>query len=264
MNSRNLLAVATLCLLTLGNTAWAEADPNIWPVLKQSFFANKTIEPTDFMKLDGPKRAESGAQVPITLTLAKSQDAPDAIKKVYLFVDANPIPLTATYHFTPLNGKVELATRIRMEVDSYIHAVGETADGKLYSTDLVIRAAGGCGGSVDGDEMAIRAAAGKIKLHIDTPTKFGEPTPVTFLIKHPMFTGLQRDLVSGGYRPAFFMHKVAFTHNSKPVMQVDFAVGVAEDPYMRFSYLPDAPGKLEVSATDNEGKVFTHQLEVTN
>jgi sulfur-oxidizing protein SoxY len=266
MGNKNLLAVAALglALLSMTNIAWAEANPDIWAVLKQSFFGDKNIAPTDFMKLDGPKRAESGAQVPITLTISKPQDAPDAIKKVYLFVDANPIPLTATYYFTPLNGKVELATRIRMEVDSYIHAVGETADGKLYVTDMVIRAAGGCGGTVDGDETAIRAASGKMKVHVDTPAKFGEPTPVTFLIKHPMYTGLQRDLVSGGYKPAFFMHKVAFTYNKKPVMQVDFGVGVAEDPYMRFFYLPESPGTLEVSAIDNEGKAFTHQVEVMN
>ncbi|MFM9912601.1 MAG: quinoprotein dehydrogenase-associated SoxYZ-like carrier [Methylophilaceae bacterium] len=262
--TRLTLAALALSLLTMANAAHAEVNPELWAVLKQSFFGNKNIEPADFMKLDGPKRAESGAQVPINLTINKPQDAPDAIKKVYLFVDANPIPLTATYYFTPLNGKVELATRIRMEVDSYIHAVGETADGKLYITDVAIRAAGGCGGSVDGDETAIRAASGKMKVHVDAPVKFGEPTPITFLIKHPMYTGLQRDLVSGGYKPAFFMHKVAFTYNKKPVMHVDFGVGVAEDPYMRFSYLPEGPGTLEVSATDNEGKTFTHQLEVNN
>jgi sulfur-oxidizing protein SoxY len=188
--------------------------------------------------------------------------AADAIQKVYLIVDANPIPLAAIYHFTPLNGKAQVSTRIRMETDSYIHAVGETADGKLYMTALVIRAAGGCGGIVDGDDSAIRAAAGKIKLSVDEPVKFGEPNSATFLIKHPMFTGLQRDLVSGGYRPAFFMSKADFSYNGKPLMRIDFGVGTSEDPYIRFLYQPDGPGLMEVRAADNEGKEFTHQLEV--
>lgn len=253
------LGLAGLCL---SGGALAEASDTIWPVLKESFFAGKSIEAVDFIKLEGPKRAESGAQVPVTLTIDKAPGAPDAIKKVYLFVDANPIPLAATYHFTPLSGKAQLATRIRMETDSYVRAVGETADGKLYMTALPIRAAGGCGGPVDGDESAIRAASGKIKMSVEQPVKFGEPNPATIVIKHPMFTGLQRDLVSGGYRPAFYMQKVDFSYNGKPVMHVDFGVGTAEDPYMRFFYQPDAPGTLDVKAIDNEGKEFTHQIEV--
>ncbi|HEY7985539.1 MAG TPA: quinoprotein dehydrogenase-associated SoxYZ-like carrier [Methylophilaceae bacterium] len=252
-----------LCLLTcsfLSLNAFAEADSNLWPVLKKSFFGDKQIDAAGSMKLEGPRRAESGAQVPITLTI----DKPDAFKNVYLFVDANPIPLAAVYHFTALNGKAQLSTRIRMQTDSFIHAVGETADGKLSMADMVIRAAGGCGGAVDGDDTEIRAAAGKIKLSVETPVKFGEANPVTFLIKHPMFTGLQRDLVSGGYKPAFFISKVSFSYNSKPVMDADFGVAISEDPYMRFFYLPDAPGKLDVTALDNEGKAFTHEVNVSN
>lgn len=255
------IALISLGLAYSGN-ALAEASDQLWPALKESFFAGKTIEPASFIKLEGPKRAESGAQVPITLTIDKNLGEQDAIKKVYVIVDANPIPLAAIYHFTELSGKPQISTRIRMETDSYIHAVGETADGKLYMTAIAIRAAGGCGGLVDGDDTAIRAAAGKIKMNVEAPVKFGEPTAATFHIKHPMFTGLQRDLVSGGYKPAFYIQKVAFTHNSKPVMHADFAVGVSEDPYLRFSYLPDGPGSLEVKADDNEGKSFTLAVEV--
>lgn len=242
--------------------AWAEASDKLWPVIKESFFAGKTIEPAPFIKLEGPRRAESGAQVPITLTVDKPLTDADAIKKVYLIVDANPIQLAATYHFTPLNGKAQIATRIRQEADSFVRAIGETADGKLYMSVIEIRAAGGCGGPVDGDDSAIRAASGKIKLNAETPVKFGEPNAATFLIKHPMFTGLQRDLVSGGYKPAFYIQKVAFTYNGKPIMHADFGVAVAEDPYLRFHYLPDAPGMLEVKADDNEGKSFTQAVEV--
>ena len=60
------------------------------------------------------------------------------------------------------------------------------------------------------------------------------------------------------------MQKIAFTYNHKPVMQADFGVAVSEDPYLRFFYLPDGPGTLEVSAVDNEGKAFSHQVEVSN
>lgn len=256
------LAVLGGLFLAYSTGAWAEASDKLWPAVKESFFAGKTIEPAPFIKLEGPRRAESGAQVPITLTVDKALSDADAIKRVYLIVDANPIKLAATYHFTPLSGKAQIATRIRMETDSFVRAVGETADGRLYMTSIEIRAAGGCGGAVDGDETAIRAAAGKIKLNVETPVKFGEANPATFMIKHPMFTGLQRDLASGGYKPAFYIQKVAFNYNGKPIMHVDVGVAIAEDPYMRFYYVPDAPGVLEVKADDNEGKSFTHSVEI--
>lgn len=256
-----LVAAGSLCGLISGH-ALAEADPALWPALQQSFFAGKPIEQTDFIRLEGPRRAESGAQVPITLSVEKPLNDPDAIRKVYVIVDANPIPLAVTYHFTPLNGKAQISTRIRMEMDSYIHAVGETASGKLYMTAIVIRAAGGCGGLVDGDDSAVRATAGKIKLNAELPIQFGAPNAATFLIKHPMFTGLQRDLASGGFKPAFFIQKVGFRYNGSPVMHADFAVGVAEDPYLRFFYLPDRPGTLEVKADDNEGKSFSQAVEI--
>ena len=231
-------------------------------MVKEAFFANKPIENASFIKLEGPRRAESGAQVPITLTVDKPQNDTDAIKKIYIIVDANPIQLAATYHFSELVGKAHLSTRIRMETDSFVRAIGETADGKLYMTAIEIRAAGGCGGTVDGDDAAIRAASGKIKMNVTSPVKFGEATPATFIIKHPMFTGLQRDLASGGYKPAFYIQKAAFTYNSKPLMNVDFGVGTSEDPYLRFDFVPGAPGTLEVKAVDNEGKAFSHHVEV--
>lgn len=257
-----MAAMLGIGIAAYSNMASAEASTALWPVLQETFFAGKTIVSADFIKLEGPVRAESGAQVPITLTIDKPLDAADAIRKVYLIVDANPIPLAATYHFTPLNGKAQISTRIRMETDSYIHAIGETADGKLYMTALPIRAAGGCGGPVDGDEGAIRAASGKIKLSVDKPVKFGEANPAILMIKHPMFTGLQRDLVSGGYRPAFYMQKLDLSYNGKLVMHIDFGVGTSEDPYVRFFYQPDGPGTLDVKAIDNEGKEFEQHTEV--
>lgn len=256
-----LIALAGL-MLSFGSNVYAESDPAKWPILKEAFFANKTIEDAPFIKLTAPRRAESGAQVPFEIAVDQLQSDPNAIKNIYVLVDANPIPMTATYHLTEKLGKFNLATRIRMEMDSYVRVVGETADGRLYMSSIEIRAAGGCGGTVDGDDAALRAQAGKIKLNVESPVKFGEPTSTTFIIKHPMRTGLQRDLVSQGYVPAFYIKKATFTYNDKPVMDVDFGVGTSEDPYLRFNFIPDSPGALQVKAMDNEGKAFSHETLV--
>jgi sulfur-oxidizing protein SoxY len=249
-------------LLAISANAQAEPDAKLWPVVKEAFFAQREIQPVEFMKIDAPRRAESGAQVPVTLSVDNAAANGVVIRKIYLLVDANPIQLASTYHLTSMLGNFQLATRIRFETDSFVRIVGESADGKLYMASREIRAAGGCGGTVDGDDAAIRAVAGKIKLRVEAPVKFGESASTIFNIKHPMRTGLQRDLVSQGYVPAFYINKASFSYNGKLVMTVDVGVGTSEDPYMKFNFTPDAPGNLEVQATDNEGKTFVQQVDV--
>lgn len=256
------LALLASGLLALSTNVQAEADPKLWPVVKEAFFAKRDIQEVEFLKIEAPRRAESGAQVPVTFSYDKAAAKGVDIKKIYVLVDANPIQLASTYHLTDLLGNFQIATRIRMETDSYVRLVGESADGKLYMAKREIRAAGGCGGTVDNDDAAVRAVAGKIKLNVEAPVKFGTATPATFNIRHVMRTGLQRDLVSQGFVPAYYINKATFTYNGKQVMGVDVNVGTSEDPYMKFNFIPEAPGKLEVVATDNEGKTYTHQVEV--
>lgn len=247
---------------SFASPAFAEADPKLWPVVKEAFFPKRDIQEVEFIKIDGPRRAESGAQVPVTFSYDKAAANGVDIKKIYVIVDANPIQLAATYHLTELLGNFNMETRIRMETDSFVRLVGETADGKLYMAKREIRAAGGCGGTVENDEAKTRAEAGKIKMNVEEPVKVGAVNTAVFNIRHVMRTGLQRDLVSQGFVPAFYINKTDFKYNGKPVMTVDVGVGTSENPYMKFKFTPDAPGKLEVTATDNEGKSFSHAVDV--
>lgn len=256
-----LIALAGLAIIYSGS-AFAAASDKFWPIMKESFFAGKTVEEGPFIKLEGPQRAESGAQVPITLSIDKPMTGNDAIKKVYILVDANPIQLAAIYNFTPLNGKAEIDTRIRLETDSYVRAIGETADGRLFMSAVEIRASGGCGGPLEVNMADVRANSGKIKMNLPDTIKAGEINAAVFRIKHPMMTGLQRDLATGGYWPAFFINQVAFTYNGEPLMTADLGVGTSEDPYLRFNFVPEKPGKIEVHASDNEGREFTYEAPV--
>jgi sulfur-oxidizing protein SoxY len=256
-----LLALGSAWMLASSGSVFAEPNPKLWGVMKEAFFEKREMTEVDFMRIEAPRRAESGAQVPVTYIIDNAAAKGVKIVKLYSFVDANPIPLTATYHLTENLGNFNLSTRIRFETDAFVRLVGEDAAGKLYLASREIRAAGGCGGTVDNDEATVRAQAGKIKMNVEA-AKFGAPTAATFNIKHVMRTGLQRDLVSQGFVPAFYINKAAFNYNGKPLMTVDVNVGTAEDPYFKFDFVPEAPGKLEVIATDNEGKSFTHVVDV--
>jgi sulfur-oxidizing protein SoxY len=260
----SIIWIASAMLLTTSLSAFAEVDPKLWSVMKEAFFEKRAMKEVSFMKVDAPERAESGAQVPVTYSIdtAAAKAVGVKIVKLYAFVDANPIPLTAIYHLTDALGDFQLSTRIRFETDAFVRLVGEDAAGKLYLASRPIRAAGGCGGIVSNDEAAVRAAAGKIRMKVAKPKKFGTSISAKVHIKHIMRTGLQRDLVSQGFLPPFYIKTAKFTYAGEPLMTIDVNVGTAEDPYFKFNFIPKKAGKFELVATDNEGKVFQKALEV--
>ena len=257
-----LQVLAALALLACPLGALAQVVESSWTALQQAHFPGKQLDAAPFIHLTAPSRAPSGEQVPFAFSIDHPMTANRYIKSVTLFVDANPEPLTAVFHFNPQSGKAEISTRIRFESDSPVHVVAESSDGKLYVNSTLVKASGGCGGTVLGDNAAALAAAGKMKLALDGPFKRGQVNQARLLIKHPMYTGLQRDLNTNGYRPAFFIDKIDVSYNGKPVLAADTAIGISEDPYIQFGFVADQPGALQVVIRDNHGATFRQSLAV--
>jgi sulfur-oxidizing protein SoxY len=260
--ARCFLSLAMLALSAGPLPAPAQPAESPWTALQASHFPGKKLEPAPFIRLTAPARAASGEQVPFAFSIDHPMTAQQYIKSVTLFVDENPVPLTAVFHFNPQSGKAEIATRIRFESDSPVHVVAESNDGRLYVNDTTVKASGGCGGPVSGDNAAALAAAGKMKLALDGPFKRGGVNTARLLIKHPMYTGLQRDLNTHGFRPAFFIDKIEVSYNGKPVMMADTSIGISEDPFIQFGFVADQPGALQVRIRDNAGATFRQSLEV--
>lgn len=265
MKNRLHLSIILLVWMTslmVPISSFAETQDK-WEILKEAFFSGRAIESnTEFIKLAAPSRAESGAQVPFSFSIDHPMKSDNYIKSVYVLVGVNPVPLVGIFRFNPASGKAAIATRIRLETDSYVHVVAETGDGKLYMNAIPIRAAGGCGGTVEGDEKEIHASAGRMKLSADDPARMGEINQGKLLIKHPMYTGLQRDLVSQGFRPAFFANKAVIKYRGQIVLDADLAIGMSEDPNIQFNFVADGAGTLEVQIQDNEGGIFAKSLEI--
>jgi len=263
MKSTYVLTVLMWIGFMLHSQASAEVQDN-WSELKETYFSGKNIESNqEIIKLSAPRRAESGAQVPFSFSIDYPMNANIYVKSVHILAGVNPIPVIGVFHFFPESGKAEISTRIRLETDSYIHVVAETSDGKFYMNALPVRATGGCGGAVEGDEKEIRLTAGKIKFHVDENMTNDRIVKGTLLVKHPMYTGLQRDLMSQGFRPAFFINKAIIKYNSKKVMDADLFIGMSEDPNIQFNFIKnEAPGLIEVEIKDNEGGTFTKSAEL--
>ena len=263
--SRSTCAFAVLATLALSScpgaaTAQAVADP--WPALQQSYFPGKKLEAAPFIHITAPTRAASGDQVPFAFSIDHPMTAANYIKSVSLLVDGNPVPLTAVFHFKPESGKAEMSTRIRFDTDSPVHVVAETNDGKLYVGTVTVKASGGCGGSVAGDDPAVMAAAGKMKMALGGPVQLGGINKARLLIRHPMYTGLQRDLTTNGFRPAYFIQHVSVSYNGKQVLVADTSIGLSENPTLEFGFVADRPGALAVVLQDNAGATYRQAIDV--
>ena len=263
MKNRLQITQDAVCFVSLATLAWsaaAQGADSSWTALQQAHFPGKTLEAAPFIHLTAPARAASGDQVPFAFSIDHPMTAQRYIKAVTLLVDANPVPLTAVFHFTPESGKAEIATRIRFESDSPVHVVAEANDGRLYVNQVSVKASGGCGGPAPPEDRV--ADAGKMKVALDGAFKSGDINKARLLIKHPMVTGLQRDEVTHGFRPAFFINKIAVTYNGKPVMMADTNIGISENPSIGFGFLADKPGTLQVVLQDNRGATFRQAMDI--
>jgi len=79
----------------------ADANPDLWPNIHERMFQDTEIVEADFIKIDGPKRAASGAQVPVNIKLSKTEGV--HIEKIHLIIDANP-----TQHAQLITSQIKL------------------------------------------------------------------------------------------------------------------------------------------------------------
>jgi len=255
-NLKSLILIKVIifsALISLSLIAKSDANPELWPYIQERMFKGKDITTADFIKILGPKRASSGAQVPINIQLASKEGI--EIKQIFLIIDGNPVQHAATYQLTKLSQSLDLSTRIRMETDSYVRVVGEATNGKFYMSQVAIRASGGCSGYMDSADPEHTADLGKILLK-------SKNSYITTRIKHPNFTGLMKDSINGWYVPEWYVSDVIFSYNEEKILNVKSGISISQDPYIKFNFIPKVPGLLTVLATDTKGETFTLEKNI--
>ena len=234
-----------LLLLLFTTTLFAETSNDIWPYLQQSMFGDREIVEANIKELEitGPSRASSGSQVPVTITVNT-----DRFVKIYLLIDNNPFQKAAVFDLSKATQTTSINTRIRMEIDSYVRAVAETADGKLFMSKVAIRASGGCSGYMDVHDPELTKDLGKVLY------KKKNNEHVT-MIKHPMFTGLQRDLDSGGYIPEWTVKTITWQDGDQVILTATTYISISQDPYTKFNYV----GNVSIHVVDTKGIITIHR-----
>ena len=174
-----LIKIFTLALILLPMLAIAEQDETEWNnTLKNQYFSGSKIEESNaVIELDAPVRAEDPALVPLKINSKIKQTDDSYIKKILVLVDKNPFPFVGEFEFSPHSGKADLAMRIRVNTYSYIRAIAEMNDGKLYMAKKYVKASGGCSAPVGADLDAAMLRLGKMKFRLDEGVKTKETHP---------------------------------------------------------------------------------------
>jgi sulfur-oxidizing protein SoxY len=94
-----------------------------------------------------PEIAENGNTVPLTVSVDAPMTAENYVSDVLVVSEGNPNPGVVTFHFTPMSGKAEAQTRIRLAATQNIVVVAKTSGGEFFTAQKQVKVTiGGCGG----------------------------------------------------------------------------------------------------------------------
>ncbi|MBI3706069.1 MAG: thiosulfate oxidation carrier protein SoxY [Rhizobiales bacterium] len=99
------------------------------------------------VSIELPEIAENGNTVPLAVSVAAPMTADNYVSEIMVVAEGNPNPGVATFHLTPLSGKAEASTRIRLAATQNIVVVAKTSKGEFFTGQKLVKVTiGGCGG----------------------------------------------------------------------------------------------------------------------
>ena len=97
--------------------------------------------------LTAPEIAENGNTVPVAVAVESPMTEKSYVQSVMLLAEGNPNPGVAVFHFSPMSGKAEAKTRMRLAKTQTVIAVAKMNDGSVYMDKKQVKVTiGGCGG----------------------------------------------------------------------------------------------------------------------
>jgi sulfur-oxidizing protein SoxY len=135
---------AALATIGFSRTALAAAKEAAEQIAK--FTAGKTAEQGK-VTIELPEIAENGNTVPLSIAVDSPMTADNYVSEIMVVSEGNPNPGVATFHLTPMSGKAQVATRVRLAATQNIVVVAKTSGGQFFTGQKLVKVTiGGCGG----------------------------------------------------------------------------------------------------------------------
>jgi sulfur-oxidizing protein SoxY len=230
-----------------------------WKELQHAIFGARSLaDGASVIQIEAPEHALDAALVPVTLTMKSAKP----IKSVYLVIDNNPAPLAGHFTFGPRADPHSLKLRVRVNMYTYMHAVAETTDGKLFVARQFIKTSGGCSAPVGSDDAAAMKDIGLMKLHILGSFAPGKPVQAQLMIRHPNFNGMQMDQITRAFTPPRFIRTIDASYDGAAVFHLDSDISLSTDPVITFGFVPDKKGTLSLLVRDSKDTSFNHSFNI--
>jgi sulfur-oxidizing protein SoxY len=230
-----------------------------WKSLQQAVFGARQMQDgSGVIQIDAPEHALDAALVPVTLTVKPGTP----VKGVYLVIDNNPSPVAGHFTFGPRADPRVLKMRVRVNQYTFIHAVAEASDGRLYVSQQFVKTSGGCSAPVGPDNSQALQDVGLMKLHLLGPFQAGKPVQAQLMIRHPNFNGMQMDLITRAYTPARFIRTIDASYDGAAVFHLDSDISLSTDPVITFGFVPDKRGTMSLIVRDSDNALFNHSFDV--
>ena len=141
-----LIRATGAAMALLAGTRLSRATPADTAAEIAKFTGGKPAD-KGMITIDIPEIAENGNTVPIAISVESPMTAENHVSELVVLADGNPRPGVASFHFTPLSGRAEAATRIRLAGTQNVIVVAKTSDGRLFTSQRQVKVTvGGRGG----------------------------------------------------------------------------------------------------------------------
>lgn len=240
--------------------ALAEEEETAWDAIALQVFDDRPMLESGVVAIEAPYRAEDAALVPMTIRAALPEGDERRVERVTLVIDENPSPVAASFELGPEAGVTEIATRVRVESYTPVHAVAELSDGSLHMAEVFVKASGGCAAPAakDPDEALANLGQMKLRRFDDAAAASEARAEAQLMIRHPNNSGLQMDQITRHYTPAHFVQEVTIAQGDAMILRMEGGISISEDPSFRFDYRPTGE-PIRVEALDTEGGRFADE-----
>lgn len=260
------LLVAALCA-TMASTAWGQEAANplqaspTWDDLAYDILGDTTpADGSGLLDLVAPYRADDAATVPVIL---RQTDPSQVIHTATVVIDENPAPVAGTFAFGAAMHPLDFELRVRVNQYSNVRVIAET-DAGAFMTGRYVKASGGCSAPATKDAAVALSSMGQMRLRqfasadpaqISTPRREAQ-----IMIRHPNYSGLQRDQITQLFISAHFIDRLEVTQGDELLFSMEGGISISENPVFRFTYDDNGSTTLHVIARDTEGNVFETDL----
>jgi sulfur-oxidizing protein SoxY len=130
----------------IGACRTAHATPADAAAEIAKFTGGKTPEAAG-IAVELPEISENGNSVPLSVVVDSPMTPDNHVTDILVVAEGNPWPGVAAFKLTPMSGRAEIATRIRLAASQNVIVVAKTSNGAVLTARREVKVTiGGCGG----------------------------------------------------------------------------------------------------------------------